>query len=313
MSSWVVPDDLAGHRTDLVLARLAGLSRSRARRAIEEGRVRVDGRPARVRAPVPAGAVVEAELGEEEPPASPDPSVPFVERYVDDAVIVVDKPPGVVVHPGAGVRGSTLVDGLLARHPELGDLGAERRHGLVHRIDRDTSGLLLVARTPAAFDRLQDALRRRAIGRRYLALVHGVVSSATGTIEAPIGADPRNPTRRAVRADGKAAVSHYRRLATWDRPPRTLLEVRLETGRTHQIRVHLDAIGHPIVGDRTYGRGGPGDPGRTFLHAAVLVFSHPATGEEITVAAPLPDDLRSALASLGLPDRGAVPDLEPSE
>jgi len=304
---WQVPPDLGGERLDVVLARLARVSRTRARSWIDTGEVEVDDRPARAADRVRPDQVVTARI----PPLAegivPEPDVPFRVVAEDDALLVVDKPPGVVVHPGAGNERGTLVAGLLARFPELARLGAERRWGLVHRIDKDTSGLLLVAKQPEVFDALQQALRERRISRTYLALVEGRVAAATGTIDAPLDRDPRHPTRVAVRPGGRQARTHYRRLAVWDRPPRTLLELRLETGRTHQIRVHLQAIGHPIVGDRVYGHPAT-PPGRTFLHAHRLTFRHPTTGATVTVEAPLPDDLAAVLESLGPPDRGEVPE-----
>lgn len=305
-----VPARLDGARADRAVAVLAGVSRSVARRLLEEGSALVGGQPARPSDPVRAGTVLEVELPEAAPGPTPDASVPFTVRYEDEVLLVVDKPAGVVVHHGAGHRGGTLVDGLLAAYPDLAGL-ADRRFGLVHRLDRDTSGLLLVARTAASFDALQQALRERRVHRRYLALVHGEPPAATGTIDAPIGRDRLRPTRMAVVRDGRAARTHYRKLATW--PGVTLLSVDLETGRTHQIRVHLAAIDHPLVGDPVYGRTGPGDPGRPWLHAVELEFPHPVTGETQRAVAPLPDDLRRSLVTLGPPQTGTLPSWVDSE
>lgn len=305
--SFTVPVDLTGERADRIVAVLAQMSRSRARAAIEHGGVLVDGVPVRPVDRLATGAVLSVPAAEESPPLQPDPDVEFAVAYEDDSVIVVDKPAGLVVHPGAGTTSSTLAHGLIAAYPELMDLEEEHRWGIVHRIDRDTSGLLLVARTASAHRNLQDALRRREIGRRYLTLVVGAFDSATGAIEAPVGRDPAHPTRMRVIETGRPARTHYRRLASWDAAV-TLLGVRLETGRTHQIRVHLEAIGHRVVGDPVYGpmRAAPGDPGRTWLHAERLAFDHPETHEPVSVASPLPDDLAASLDGLGSPDRGAI-------
>jgi 23S rRNA pseudouridine1911/1915/1917 synthase len=234
------------------------------------------------------------------PPARIEPEdVPLTVRYEDDSLLVVDKPAGVVVHPSAGHRGGTLVHGLVAR-----DIAGGRdpaRPGIVHRLDRDTSGLLVVARSERAHRRLQRLLRDREIDRRYLTLVHGEAPPAL-TIDRTVGRDRRVRTRMAVgAADGREAVTHLRRVEGLGRF--SLLEARLETGRTHQIRVHLESVGHPVVGDRVYGRR-PETLGleRQFLHAARLAFPHPETGEPIEVESPLPDDLRRALA---LARRGA--------
>ncbi len=307
MSRWAVPEDLAGDRVDRIVSHLAHVSRSQARALVDAGAVAVDGAPVKASDRLAAGTEIDVSLPSEPSGPSADAGVEFTVAFADDDVIVVNKPPGLVVHPGAGVTGATLVNGLLARYRELGELGEDRRWGIVHRIDKDTSGLLMVARTPSAFDSLQEALRRREVSRSYLTLVHGRIEAAAGTIEAPIGRDPRRPTRMTVRSDGREARTHYRRLATWSEPPRTLLHVALDTGRTHQIRVHMQAIGHPIVGDRTYGKPGAGSPGRTFLHAYALVFPHPATGGSVEVHAPLPQDLQDAIAELGTPEAGRLP------
>jgi 23S rRNA pseudouridine1911/1915/1917 synthase len=304
-----VPPDLAGERTDKVVAVLWGVSRAEARRAVETGRVVVagDSHPD-PSARLDAGTAVAGDLEA----ATPGPSagaVPFGVAYEDDAVIVVDKPPGVVVHPGAGITEGTLVSGLLDRFPGQAELGEDHRWGIVHRLDRETSGLMLVARGAGQHTRLQRDLAKRRIDRSYLALCHGRVPVATGTIDAPLGRDPKHPTRRAVRRDGKPARTHYRRLATWASV--TLLDVRLETGRTHQIRVHLASIGHPLVGDQVYGRKPPlpdgADPGRVWLHARELRFDHPVDRKPVVVASPLPPDLVAGLDALGPPADGEVP------
>jgi 23S rRNA pseudouridine1911/1915/1917 synthase len=303
---FVVSETLAGSRVDRVVAVLGDMSRSASRDLVAQGLVTVDGSPAVPSQRLDAGAVVV--FSPPPPPARLTAApVPFTVVAEDAAVIVVDKPPGVVVHPGAGHRDDTLVNGLVYRFPELSALGKESRWGLVHRLDRDTSGLLLVGRSAETHRALQRALRRREIRRTYLALAHGSVDAATGTVEAPIGRDPRHPTRMAVTAAGRAARTHYRRLAWWDEA--TLLEVTLDTGRTHQIRVHLASIGAPLVGDPVYGRRTlpAAEPGRVWLHAWRLRFPHPVEDRTVEVEAPLPGDLVASLDRLGSPRGGEIP------
>jgi 23S rRNA pseudouridine1911/1915/1917 synthase len=287
---------LGGARLDRVVAGLDGVgSRTLAARLVEEGRVLVDGAPRHRAFRLLPGMTVEVDVPDPDD-ALPehDPSVPFAIRYEDEHLLIVDKPAGVVTHPSPGSRDATLVHGLLGRAVVGGD--DPLRPGIVHRLDRDTSGLLVAARSQEAHRGLGRLMRRRAIEREYLALVHGRPSARSGRIEAPIGRDPAHRTRMAV--DGNAArpaVTHFvleEALASF-----TLLRLRLETGRTHQIRVHLGAIGHPVVGDRTYT---PSSAerlglGRQFLHAARLGFPHPITGEALEVESPLPDDLAAAL------------------
>jgi 23S rRNA pseudouridine1911/1915/1917 synthase len=219
--------------------------------------------------------------------------------YEDDDLVVIDKPPGMVVHPGSGQTRGTLAAGLLHRYPELDGVGAADRWGLVHRLDKDTSGAILVARSQEAFDGLTGQLRERKISREYLTLIEGVLKPPTGTIDAPIGRDPGTPTRRAVIREGKHARTHYRLVKNYDEHDLAFVKVTLETGRTHQIRVHFAAIGHPIVGDATYGsRREPGLSPRIFLHAGELKFKHPSDDSEIVVTSPLPADLAAVLDSL---------------
>ena len=223
--------------------------------------------------------------------------------YADDDVVVVDKPPGLVVHPGSGVTDGTLLQGLLSRFAGLRDLAAADRDsdrpGVVHRIDRGTSGLLVVALGQPAYEHLVAQFSSRSVGRLYRALVVGEVESDAGMIDAPLGRSPRDPTRRAVVSGGKTARTHYRVVRRFVEPRCSLIECRLETGRTHQIRAHFAAIEHPIVGDERYGGAGLGLAiERPFLHAAELRFEHPRTGEAMEFSSPLPDDLAAVLSRL---------------
>jgi 23S rRNA pseudouridine1911/1915/1917 synthase len=212
--------------------------------------------------------------------------------YEDDQVIVVDKPAGLVVHPGAGQQSGTLVHGLLARVPDLAGVGDADRPGIVHRLDKGTSGLMVVARTPEALADLTAQLKRRDVERRYLALVLGEVAEGKGVVDAPVGRSTRQPTRMAVTARGRAARTRYEVLERYTDPvSATLLECRLETGRTHQIRVHLAAIGHPVAGDTRYGRADALAMKRPFLHAHELAFDHPGDGARRRFQSPLPADL----------------------
>jgi 23S rRNA pseudouridine1911/1915/1917 synthase len=264
-------------------------TRTLAGRLVNAGAVLVDGerRPKSHR--LEGGEQLEVELPEPEPARVAAPSLRVVHQ--DEHVLVIDKPAGLVVHPAPGHRGTTVVHGLVA----LGAAGGDpERPGIVHRLDRDTSGLLLVARSDAAFAALSDAIRERRVERRYLALVRGVPRSRTGRIEAPIGRDRRDRARRSLDTDTpRDAVTWFE---TRERlGERTLLEARLETGRTHQIRVHLEAIGLPVSGDPVYGAAGDLGLDRQFLHAWRLRFAHPLTGEQIDVESPLPADLARAL------------------
>ncbi len=299
MPEKIVPPDLAGQRFDLVLARLASLSRSAARTLIDEGEATVDGEGAAARAKVRAGSVITFPVIEEVV-HQPDPSVVFDVLYEDDVLAVVDKPAGLVVHVGAGTRVATLASGLLARWPEMADVGEPGRWGLVHRLDRDTSGALLVAKSAGALGELQAALRRRDVTREYAALVEGWFAVPTGTVDAPIERDPQTPTRRRVSPTGRPARTHYRVREAFASPEVTLLDVRLETGRTHQIRVHLAAIGHPVIADRVYRSVSTPSLGleRTWLHACRLTFPHPTTGAGMVVESPLPPELSATLAAI---------------
>jgi 23S rRNA pseudouridine1911/1915/1917 synthase len=283
-------EDDAGERLDQWLAGPLG-SRARAQRLIEEGRVLVDGSPRQKRHKLAAGQVV---VVEEPDVTAPEPvgDVPFEVPYEDDRLLVVDKPAGVVVHPARGHQAGTLAQALSAK---AGGGEDPARAGIVHRLDRDTSGLLVVARDEEAHRRLQEMIRRREVEREYLALVEGRPPARTGTIDAPIGRDRRQRTRMSSDTDDpRDAVTHF---ALEEALPGTsLLRVTLETGRTHQIRAHLLAIGHPVAGDPEYGTPGLLGLERQFLHAARLAFAHPFTGEPVDVASPLPADLAAALA-----------------
>lgn len=305
----VVGADLAGIRLDAGVGSLERVgSRAEAQRLIDAGRVLVDGVPRPKRHLLALGEVLEIRLTAAPLSELVPEVVPMAVRYEDEHLLVVDKPAGIVTHPSAGHSGGTLVHGLLA-HAIAG--GADpTRPGIVHRLDRDTSGLLVVARSERAHRRLQRMLRERVLERTYLALVHGATPPAM-TIDRPIGRDRRIRTRMAIASqeDGREAVTHARRLEELGRF--TLLEVRLETGRTHQIRVHLESVGHPVVGDRVYGRREEAlGLERQFLHAARLVFPHPITDAPIDVESPLPHDLELALgrarrAAADAPSSGA--------
>lgn len=289
-----VTADLDGERADKAVAALLGLSRSRVSSLVADG-LTIDGVDAEPSQRVETGQTIRCSSPEQTLTLDPEP-VEFGVVYEDDHVVVVDKPAGVVVHPGSGRRTGTLAAGLLERYPDLAGVGAEDRWGLIHRLDKDTSGLMLVARTQPVFESLVEQLRKHDVGRGYLALVEGRLGSPTGTIEAPIGRDPTRPTRRSVSHSGKFARTHYEVVESFEISQATLVSVTLETGRTHQIRVHMAAIGHPVVGDLTYGatRKDLAAP-RTFLHAARLGFTHPITEERIEVESTLPPDLMAVL------------------
>ena len=277
-----VPAAFAGERLDPLIATVGEMPRARAAQSIDNGDVVVNGQVTTHRSHrVEAGDTVQ--FTEFTPPSAsiePDASVEVPIVYEDADLVVVDKPAGLVVHPGAGRKSGTLAQGLLARFPELRGVGEVDRPGIVHRLDSGTSGLLVVARTPAAYESLVSQFGSRTVERRYLALVWGHVESPTGLVDAPVGRSAGDPNRMAVTASGRPARTRYEVLERFTRPAATTeLACRLETGRTHQIRVHLSSIGHPVVGDDRYGGLRPSiELARPFLHAATLGFVHPTTG-----------------------------------
>jgi 23S rRNA pseudouridine1911/1915/1917 synthase len=301
-----VPATLSGVRVDRGVAMVADVSRTVAAELVEAGRVLVDGTPvASGRVPLREGTVLTVRLPEASPatPAA-EPDVRFSVVHEDAYVVVIDKPAGLVVHPGAGHAKGTLVGGLLAEFPDLAELVtagvcAADRPGIVHRLDKGTSGLLAVARTEDAYASLVGQLATRSMERTYVALVAGLVPDERGEVDAPIGRSVRTPTKMAITPRGKAARTAYRvveRRGADTAAPTTLVELALQSGRTHQIRVHMAAIGHPVIGDARYGTADKRlGSGRFFLHAARLAFDHPATGERTEFASPLPDDLQDYL------------------
>jgi len=295
-----VPASLAGERVDRAVALLTGWSRADVAALIDAGAVRIAGRPVARSRRLAEGDEITVD-GEPEADAPPGPEpVDFPVLHEDADVVVLTKPAGLVVHPGAGHREGTLAGGLLHRWPEIAAAGDPMRPGIVHRLDRDTSGLMVVARSPRAYEGLVAALAAREVERRYLALAWGRFEAKRGTIDAPIGRSATRRTRMAVREAGKDARTGYEVLTQYEHPVCALVECRLETGRTHQIRVHLAAIGHPVVGDGTYGGDRhPLRPGRPFLHAYALAFTHPVTGERLEFTDALPPELARVLEELG--------------
>src|SRR3954453_3603665 len=296
----VVPEALAGERGDRAVALLTGWTRREVQDLVQAGSVLVDGERVPKSRKLDPGSVVEV-LAEPEVAGLPvaDPTIEVVVRHEDDDLVVVAKPAGLVVHPGAGHADGTLVNGLLARYPEIADVGDPARPGIVPRLDRDTSGLLVVARSAAAYDGLVEMLAEHDVERRYDALVWGVPESPRGVIDAPIGRPIRRPTRMSVREGGRTARTAYEVVDTFREPDVARLQCRLETGRTHQIRVHLLAIGHPVVGDAAYGGQRPGlTLDRPFLHAGGLGFAHPVTGERVAVEESLAPELTALLETL---------------
>lgn len=301
-----IPGSLGGERIDRALASLTGLSRTVIAALIVEGAVSLNGKTVtKVSERVIEGQRLEAGLpATVDSTPQPDAGVPFTVVYEDEHLAVVDKPAGVVVHPGNGNETGTLVNGLLHRFPDLAVTrpGDVERPGIVHRLDAGTSGLLVVARTQDAFDLLVDAMAsHHAIERGYFTMVWGCVTPDRGSIDAPIGRSDRDRTRMAIRSGGKPAITHYEVLAHVEEPEMSVVRAQLETGRTHQIRVHFMAIGHPVVGDKRYrGSRAAFELDRPFLHARSLTFVHPITGEDLSFESPMPDDLIQVLRGLDL-------------
>jgi 23S rRNA pseudouridine1911/1915/1917 synthase len=289
-------DDLGLRLDQYVTEMMPDLSRTRVQGLIDDGRVLVDGRARKPKFRITPGEVVEVRL----PPVvedeiQPDP-IPLNVVYENPDVIVIDKPPGMVVHPAPGHPRGTLANALIAHDPTIA-VGGSHRPGIVHRLDKDTSGLIVAARTDRGRQSLLRQWGDQTVKKSYLALVDGYVEETEATIDAPIGRDPKNRQRMAVLRSGKPAITHFQVVERF--PEHTLLEVDIETGRTHQIRVHLAFIGHPITGDATYGSPSSAPTGlaRQFLHASELAFTLP-DGSPVAFSAPLPDDLASILAAL---------------
>lgn len=303
MITEIVPGALDNERLDRVVALIADISRSQAAVLVSAGAVRVDTEVVTVgRSKIREGQSLSVDDSQVPQPQVPvaDSAVEFEVVYSDAEIIVVNKPPGLVVHPGAGNPDQTMVNGLLARFPEIADVGDPMRPGIVHRLDAGSSGLLVVARTPHAMAALVEQFSAHLATRRYVALVWGHPSAPHGIVDAPIGRDRRDPLKMAVVANGRYSRTEYQLLELFNRPTDlALLECHLHTGRTHQIRVHLTSIGHPLVGDSAYGDRRPIlGVARPFLHAQNLTISHPATGEELTFSCPLAPDLAEKLKNL---------------
>ena len=294
-------------RVDLAVARVASISRAHAQRLIGDGRATVDGRRARSSDRLLGGERITVELTPQVDRTIVPEQIPLTIAYEDATMLIVDKPAGLVVHPSAGHASGTLVHALLgraeARGERLGGIAGVERPGIVHRLDKDTSGLLLVAKTDAAQASLMQQFGERAIEKEYLALVHGDAPATRGRVEAPIGRDPRDRQRMAVVADGRDAATGYEVLAAGE--GYTLLALHPFTGRTHQIRAHLAYLRLPIAGDLRYGGGvGPGGLGRQFLHAARLALARPSDGARLEAWSELPGDLAASLNVIGLASDG---------
>lgn len=305
LQEFIVSQADAGQRLDLFLARVSGLSRARVQRLIADGHVLVAGHPQKPRHRVMTGEHIRLRVPPLTPLALTPETIPLDILHEDDDLIVLNKPAGMVVHPGAGHTTGTLVHGLLSHCGRLPGIGGVERPGIVHRLDRDTSGVLVVAKTEAAHHSLSRQFKTRVVKKRYLALVHGEIRQASGCIEAAIGRREHDRKRMGVReSGGREARTTYRVIRQL--PGMTLLDLGLETGRTHQIRVHLSHIGHPVVGDRVYGgrreqrrdRGHELRAARQMLHAWQLAIHHPSTGAWVEFTAPIPEDFLHLAGSI---------------
>ena len=311
----IVPAALNGQRLDRAISTLTGLPRTIVKSLLEMGAVSCNGELSSTPSKhVATGAEIEINSTQLDavnaarntiaPPAHSS-NIEFAVMYEDEQVVVVNKPAGLVTHPGAGHLDDTLLNGLLSRYPEMADVGATQRPGIVHRLDRDTSGLLVCARTEAALEHLLAQMAQRQVVREYVALVRGTPAAKRGTIDAPIARSHRVRTRMQIRPDGREARTDYTVLGSVEclkltPPVASLVSCALQTGRTHQIRVHLASIALPVLGDPTYGCPDPFGINRQLLHAAKLAFTHPATGETVAFVAPPPTDLEVAAQTLGL-------------
>ena len=301
MLNEIIPAALNDQRLDRIVALVADVSRASAASLIQAGGVVVDGVCAVTgKTKIAEGQSISIDtalLPKKELPTA-DTTVILDVVYDDTDIVVINKNAGLVVHPGAGNPIGTMVNGALARFPEMASAGDPLRPGVVHRLDAGTTGLMVMAKTQAAYEALVDALSKREVKRTYLALVWGHPTVLSGTIDAPIGRDQKDPTRMGVVVDGKAARTRFEVKSKFDLPlPSSLVECNLETGRTHQIRVHLESIGHPVVGDSTYGgaRSSLSAP-RPMLHALQLAFLHPISGQSMSFEAEMPDDMKALLA-----------------
>ena len=308
-SRLVVPSNADGDRLDRFLAAsLPDVTRSRLARWIDDGHVRLDGAAAKAATKLRTGQTIDVAPPAPKPTNVEPQEIPLTVLYEDEDMVAIDKPAGLVVHPAAGHADGTLVNALLARLPDLRGIGDELRPGIVHRLDRDTSGVLLVAKHDDSFAALARQISARSMKKSYVALVHGRFHEKSGTIERPIGRHPKDRKKMAVVPSGKPSTTKWK--LREELPRTSLLDVELVTGRTHQIRVHLSSVGHPIVGDQSYGaplwKGIPdrrlrgilaGFP-RQALHAARIELAHPRTGAKLVVEAPLPEDFAALLADL---------------
>ena len=301
MLEFTVTSDQAGQRLDVFLTENweRSESRSNVQRAIKAGEVTVNGAvPTRVSMKISEGQYVQVSNNENaESPSIISSNIPLDVAYEDDDIAVINKPVGMTVHPAAGHTDDTLANAAVHRWPQIIGIGEPDRPGIVHRLDKDTSGLMIIALSQRAYDQLKEMIFKREITRIYSALVHGIPKSVKGVVDAPIGRSPHSRKRQAISEDGLPSRTHYR--VDYELGDFAFLEIQLETGRMHQIRVHMDAIGHPIIGDQTYGRRkNLPNLNRQFLHSSKLEFAHPITGKQLSVKSELPEDLMRALETL---------------